>query len=348
MRLLLYTLLIISTSSFAQISHKPKTLNFITKPSGGENLFEIYFTNNQSTSLNVYWKVIKDTSWNASWETYICDLEFCYGTNIDKSNPGLPNKFSQGTHKFEFHFDPKGIRGKGNVILKLYSDKDFASELYSVDISLLSTDITHSPNPLVLNTTPTTGDNKLNITFSNNADTNYTAYWKLFKDPVTWKASWDTYICDLEFCYGNNIDQSNPSLSNKFTKGNHLVEFHFFPNNIIGCSIIGMKLYGDKNFTQEIYNTTIEINNCLSGAKDISNETNIRVFPNPSANHIRIENDENIQILEIYDIIGHKLNTINHIPHSEVDISALNPGLYLGKMINFNGITIGVAKFQKY
>ena len=336
------------TPAFSQIIHLPKSLEIITKPNGGDNKLDIAFTNQANTTYQVYWQVTKDNNWKSGWETYICDLEFCYGSNVDKSNPSLPNKFTTGTHKIEVHFDPKGIRGNANITFKLFSDKNFTQELYSVKVSLQSTNISHTPNPLVINTIPSSGDNKLNIIFNNSADTTYTVYWKMFKDQATWKAGFETYICDLEFCYGNNIDQSNPSISNKFTKGNHLVEFHFFPNNISGCSVVGLKLYGDKAFTQEIYSTSISINNCLSDAEDISFEKNIRVYPNPTNNILNVTDDEGVKYVEIFDIMGRRLESFEYNAQSSFDVSMLKSGIYLVKLIDVNKKAIGLSKFQKY
>lgn len=348
MKAIIYPVLFILTfSAFGQITHQPKTLTILSKPAGGDNKLDISFTNSTNTAYQVYWQVIKDTNWKPGWETYICDLEFCYGSNVDKSNPSLPNKFVTGTHKIEFHFDPKGVKGNANVVFKLFSDKNFTQELYSVNVSLQSTFLSHTPNPLAINTVPSSGDNKLNITFNNSADTTYTVFWKLFKDQATWKAGFETYICDLEFCYGNNVDQSNPSIPNKFTKGNHLIEFHFFPNNISGCSKVGLKLYGDKAFTQEIYSTSIDINNCLSDAEDIILQVNNRIYPNPASNSIRLAIDNNVKIVEIYNLIGQKIESIDYSDKSDINVSAFGTGMYIVKLLSEDRKNIGVTKFYK-
>jgi hypothetical protein len=279
----------------------------------------------------VYWKLIKTPTWKEGWETYICDTEFCYGFNIDQSSPIIPNKFSKGKYKFEFHFNANFIPGNTVTTLKLYSDKEFKKEIYSLDIGLQSTHISHSPDPLMLNTTPSSGDTKLNIVFTNAYDTTYNVFWKVEKD-ASWKTAWETYICDLEFCYGSNVDQSAPILPNKFKKGNHIFEFHFTPNNVSGCTTVGLKLYSDKDFKQEIYSTYVNILNCSTGPDDIHLNTKPVAFPNPTHDFLRIKNDQNIVHIEIYDQIGRMVQTLKYETGQTIDVSSLRSGIYLAKL----------------
>lgn len=346
--LLLFSLAITQICIFAQLSFKPNNPSIIVKPSDSGQLLEILITNTGSSSLPAYWKLIKDNNFKQSWETYMCDLEFCYGINIDQSNPSLPNSLKTGTHKFELHFTPKNVQGNTNVILKLYSDKNYSQEILSIPINLNSSYLKHQPDELVINTTPNSGDNKLNITYVNSHDTTYTVYWKVIKDPATWKPQWETYICDLEFCYGNNIDQSNPSLPNKFKKGNNLVEFHFFPNGVSGNTKVGFKLFADKNFTQEIYSSVVQINNGLSSTKDDANLVSITVQPNPANEFISLPVDIKIDRIDIINATGQIIKVANVGTEGEsVFVGDLSPATYFIKAYDQKSKNIGFSKFLK-
>jgi hypothetical protein len=333
-------------SAYTQLSHKPSHLSVVAEPNAGDQLLEIFFTNNQSNQIPVYWKIIKDNNFKTNWETYICDLEFCYGVNVDQSNPSLPNNLKTGTHKFEFHFNPKNTAGNTYVTLKLYSDKNFTQEIHSLSINLNSTYLKQIPAELAINTVPSSGDNKLNITYANSKDTTYTVYWKVIKDNASWKPQWETYICDLEFCYGNNIDQSNPSLPNKFVKGNSLVEFHFFPNNVSGNTRVGLKLYADKNFTQEIYSSVIQINNGLSSTDGITLEQ-LKVTPNPASDFIIIPENDNIRFIDIINSNGRLVRSSSADNKNIVNVNDLPSGLYFIKAYDEQSKHVGFSRFIK-
>lgn len=332
---------------YGQLTFKPTNLSVITAPGAGDQLLEISLTNTQASQIPVYWKLIKDNTFKSNWETYICDLEFCYSPNVDQSNPSLPNNLKTGTHKFEFHFNPKGVQGSTFVTLKLYSDKSFTTEILSLKIYLNSTYLNQNPSELAINTTPSSGDNKLNITYTNSHDTTYTVYWKVIKDNTTWKPQWETYICDLEFCYGNNVDQSNPSLPNKFKKGNSLVEFHFFPNNVSGNTIVTLKLYADKNLTQELFSSSIQINNGLSSSDDLFETKQLTVTPNPALDFISLPAISDAIAVNILNSNGQSVKTEFIDRDTKLSVADLAPGIYFVRAYDAKSKTVGVSKFVK-
>ena len=330
----------------ADITYKPSHLAVVAAPNSGDQLLEIFITNTLNTQLPVYWKLVKDNSFKQNWETYICDLESCYDVNVDQSNPSLPNNLKPGTHKFEFHFNPKNALGNAYVALKLYSDKGFTKEIKTLNINLNATYLIQTPSELAINTTPVSGDNKLNIIYVNSHDTTYTVFWKVIKDNTTWKPQWETFICDLEFCYGNNVDQSNPSLPNKFKKGNNLIEFHFLPNNVSGNTSVNLKLYADKNFTQVIYSSIIQINNGVSSSHDIVIEK-LNVSPNPASDFIYLPENENIRSVEIINSNGQLIKSTQINQTSSIQVNDLSTGLYFIKAFDAKSQNVGISKFVK-
>ncbi|MFN8207889.1 MAG: alpha/beta hydrolase-fold protein [Bacteroidales bacterium] len=58
----------------------------------------------------------------------------------------------------------------------------------------------------------------------------------------------------------------------------------------------------------------------------------IRVFPNPARDHIRIQPDEGLHSIVIYDLSGRPvLERIPYVPGNEIKISDLRPGFYILK-----------------
>lgn len=344
---LVWTLVIVLQGmGVSQIGHYPNPLNMTAVADSLDTKLEIYFTNSKDTTYNVYWKLEKDAStWQQDWSTYICDLEVCYNINQDKSSPNLPNKFKKGTHKFEFHFLPKGIPGCSKLTLKLYSDKNFTQELYSCDININNcpVGIYHTPNPLTMTASKDTLDKKLEITFTNTRDTLYNVFWKLEKDASTWNPAWSTYICDLEVCYNLNQDKNSPNLPNKFTKGSHKFEFHFLPNGTDGCTILKLRLYGDKNFTQEIYSATININNCVSSST-VHQLPEVLVYPNPASQTFSVSDVPPGQQILLINSTGSIIKTWVSGEDSQFDISDVARGMYFVMVKNSTSPNAAVTK----
>jgi hypothetical protein len=358
---LLYTFLlfIVAFASSAQISHYPNPLKLnspSTIDSTTDTKLDIFFTVEKDTTYTVYWKIVKDSkTWDDSWATYVCDKVLCYGENVDKNV--FENEMGQGDHLFQFHFKPYNKPGCTIVELVLYGDSRFSEEIYRVkiDINGCSPDIYHEPDPLKINTpmvVDTTADIKLPIYFIVDRDTTYTVYWKVFKDPVTWRTGcYSTYICDKILCYGENVDKN--VFENEMGQGRHLFEFHFKPTlksncALPGCTLIDLVLYGDSQYSEEIYRVKIDVNDCLtSNTINLTDILNVKVYPNPAQEYFQLSNDENVQNINIYDISGREVKSFNHNKDAQHLIGDLNSGMYFLKMTDKNNRTINTVKLNK-
>jgi len=209
--------------------------------------------------------------------------------------------------------------------------------------------LSHTPNPLAMSAPKDSLDVKLEITFNNPQDTVYTVHWKLFKDPATWKNDWGTYVCDLMLCYNVNTDRNSPNIPNSFLPGTSKFEFHFLPNNTEGCTIVGLKLYSDKELTQEIYSTNININNCTSSTKNAGASTaGIKVFPNPTEDFIQVTDNSYVKRIVIYNIFGKQVKTFFHLnATARYDIGDLKDGMYIVKLQDAAGKDIRTQKLLK-
>ena len=210
----------------------------------------------------------------------------------------------------------------------------------------LSAQISHRPNPLAIKAHKDSTDVKLNVYLNNEADTTYEMYWKLVKDTSTWMKEWATYICDSQLCYNDNRDYN--SLANSWPKGETKLEFHFKPNGKDGCTIIKLILYGDKNFTQEIYRTSININNCISNSVNVAvPSSNIKLYPNPASEYFQISNDSNVDKIKVYNMFGREIKSFYHYNNAQHEIGELKSGMYILKMIDEKGRLVKTMKLNK-
>jgi len=208
--------------------------------------------------------------------------------------------------------------------------------------------LSHLPNPLTMSAPKDSQDVKLVIKFINPQDTVYTVHWKLFKDPATWKNDWGTYVCDLMLCYNVNTDRNSPNIPNSFLPDTSKFEFHFLPNGVEGCTVVGLKLYSDKELTQEIYSTSININNCTSSTKNAASTANMKVYPNPTEDFIQVTDNPYVRRIVIYNIFGEQIKTFFHLSAAgRYDIGDLKDGMYIVKLLDAGGKHLRTQKLLK-
>jgi len=125
-----------------------------------------------------------------------------------------------------------------------------------------------------------------------------------------------------------------------------LFQLHFKPNGVSGSSVVGVKLYADKNFTQEVYSTTINISSTTSSTKDLNN-VNIKLFPNPASEYFQVTNASSVKKVVLYNMFGKEVKTYFHYNNAQHEISDLKTGMYIVKMLDDRNKVIKSLKLNK-
>ena len=136
-----------------------------------------------------------------------------------------------------------------------------------------------------------------------------------------WK---ETYTIDV-FAYDAGTDNgTNYGSSNS-------------PNSPVGISMVnGFPINGNKmgtiTFTYKSSTLSIEDQNTL--------ET-VKIFPNPSQGNITINNAISIETIEIYNILGNLVKSVNteNTQKIELDLNELSQGMYLVRLKDVSGKT---------
>jgi hypothetical protein len=75
----------------------------------------------------------------------------------------------------------------------------------------------------------------------------------------------------------------------------------------------------------------------------------IRVYPNPAAEYIRLSSEEEVDAIHIFNIIGRKVAEFN--PTQSTDgkyyVSELPKGMYLVRLIGKNNMTLQTVRINK-
>ena len=107
-----------------------------------------------------------------------------------------------------------------------------------------------------------------------------------------------------------------------------------------GSHIIKVRVTGTKNEASASTYTTADRVVIVKGTtaiKDLSNNIEFSVYPNPSNGRISLNSSNEIKALEIYSVSGRKvfmLNNINQDKVEDLDISAITNGIYIVRLFD--------------
>ena len=85
--------------------------------------------------------------------------------------------------------------------------------------------------------------------------------------------------------------------------------------------------------------SNFNLNTCLSLSTDNLLNNNITIYPNPVIDLININTSLTILEVEIYDVLGKRLNYIK-VNNRKIDVSGVNSGVYILKIKTEIGIIL--------
>lgn len=182
---------------------------------------------------------------------------------------------------------------------------------------------------------PTNKEHKFQIHFFNTADTAVYLHWILSKNSRAWVDCWDTNFCDINLCYADNVDSS--VFENEILPGEFIFELGIKDNDCGGSALLGLQLFTDGAFQNEIYCMTINVNNsteninfCTSSVSDKSLE-NVKIYPNPVHQFLHVEG-ERIKNVEIFTPMGTPVLRSDMPSSGTLDVAHLPTGLYIARL----------------
>ena len=113
------------------------------------------------------------------------------------------------------------------------------------------------------------------------------------------------------------------------------------PGFIVDHDMLTFRCYWDDNF--ETYNPTDLECDYLTEISE-SSKSNIKIYPNPTNGELIIENNEPV-FIELYNIYGQIIKQFDlQLSENKINISDLNNGIYIVKIIDQKSIIIKIVK----
>ncbi|MBL4716215.1 MAG: hypothetical protein COC01_06550 [Bacteroidetes bacterium] len=167
----------------------------------------------------------------------------------------------------------------------------------------------------------------VDIDMMNVSDSTNTYTWtKIGSELGTWQVA----ICDITMCYNTDVKEAQFDLS---SGKSGILNAHFYMGGIAGEGFLELMVRNINNPND----TTILVYQAKAYATGVEiaqiNHDNFNVYPNPVSNVLTIDyNSKETNIIEIYNILGKKLDKMDANGKLEYSVEHLPNGLYFIKI----------------
>ncbi|HRI01764.1 MAG TPA: T9SS type A sorting domain-containing protein [Saprospiraceae bacterium] len=201
-----------------------------------------------------------------------------------------------------------------------------------------------TPSPCVHEFTfdPNEPDQACHSKVKNNTNTTINILWA--KENLMLPETWTAYVCDANSCYSYLANKSPENNPNVIKPGDVAsIDVHVNADSQDGAHIV-MWIYEREDTTKKLkvdylFNKTV-------GVKD-SRVISMKVYPNPAQNSISLEYNTGVKSIEIISLLGKRLASYQTSQNRSYDISQLEDGLYLLKIIGEKNELLKTLRIEK-
>ena len=168
-----------------------------------------------------------------------------------------------------------------------------------------------------------------------------TLYLRWVREVMEAPEDWQTQVCDNNLCYAPIVDSNyDPSIGVEMAvmmvpDTTFELIFHVRPRGNAGYGEyeIPFYYYPDQD-TTVLGTATFKVT--VESVTDVSEETKakLRVFPNPATDYIELTNNDVVDQMVVYNLLGREVKNFNVINGRQYEVADLPNGMYLVSLIN--------------
>lgn len=201
--------------------------------------------------------------------------------------------------------------------------------------------------PFDVNITPDVIDEKIDLNIYNNSSRDLEFWWEI--DRGSCPDEWEFYLCDLNLCYTTAIQSCPCNKQNLIAPSSDgVLMLHILANGVQGSGVINLRILSEcegETSAHDLPITFVVDNSTSTEFSELNN--NINLYPNPAFDLISLKNDINVSEIVFYNIIGKKIKTISHQKGQKHEVSDLDKGIYLVRLLNKDGDMLKVLRLTK-
>ncbi|MDX1476205.1 MAG: T9SS type A sorting domain-containing protein [Saprospiraceae bacterium] len=205
--------------------------------------------------------------------------------------------------------------------------------------------VTIDPNPVHGSGSASETDIKATAVITNTSDQVINLMWK--RNVVEAPEDWWSWVCDINACYGPTTSVT-PSHKPNVLQPNESMNFevHIRPFEVPGVAQINFDIFdqADTNTVIAVVESTFETG--TTSVRD-ARASEIKIYPNPATSYFRVFNDDAIDRIMIYSVVGNPVLDIKAVDGGQYNISGLPQGMYLVRMLAADQSVIKTVRLSK-
>ena len=211
--------------------------------------------------------------------------------------------------------------------------------------SVLESNVEFEKDTITVDTITTGEERIIEIFLTNKGNETANLYWKI--ETIAFNDDWTYLICDSKNCYPpkrNHSSKNNPNVLEP--DSTQFWSFHFNDKFVADTGLLLLKMYDDKEFSNVVDSVYLVFKTRFNtGVNDVSNDR-LFVFPNPASDYFNVLSKSEVSKVEIYNLIGKKVKTIQNTNSDRYDISDLRNGIYLVRVLDKSSKALKVIRLN--
>jgi hypothetical protein len=186
---------------------------------------------------------------------------------------------------------------------------------------------------------------EFHFTITNTRQTPIEFWWNI--DRGNSPEDWVFAVCDINQCYVDGLEACPCSIPNVLAGGESFeYSFYLISNGVIASSDVTFNVTLDCDGDQVTLDIPMAVASTGSTSSEdlASDEIDISVYPNPTTDFFQIMNDESVNQIVVSNIIGKKVIEKSHYSGETHQVSQLDKGIYLVRLIDRNSNILGVKR----
>jgi len=189
---------------------------------------------------------------------------------------------------------------------------------------------------------------------TNTGSANEEFYWDLVR-PAEMPAEWVFTICDVITCWEEGIEVLDCFNPNSLEAGASHPSFKVSlnPNLVPGEHTVDYRLLkscGDAVPDDDvILNVAIKftVGATATDVSDLDIKSEMKLYPNPTSDRFQISDDSRVSNITIFNVVGKQIIDESHSVGQAHDISTLDNGMYLVRLMNDAQEVVTILRMTK-
>lgn len=179
----------------------------------------------------------------------------------------------------------------------------------------------------------------------NESEDTVTVSWK--RNIIELTDGWETAVCDRNLCYLPTFEETSAETDTnlELLPGEESnFDIHVYPNGIEGAAIVDL-IATDINDPNNTITGRYTFNQTTTNTQFVT-KSNIKIYPNPSAQYISLTDATAVERLMVYNIVGRAVSSFRVDSSNQYDISNLPIGIYLVRLVGKYDQTIKTVRLR--